>query len=240
MFKINHWGGVMGTYMIGLGLCVEAILFFTLGFFPPAQEPAWEKVYPELDPDFEGNLPARKLAVVNGGAAALDKMLADADVNPESINRLGEGLKKFTEKVDRINTISDVSLATDEFSNKLKFAASKFDLLGITFEKASAGMAAVVDNHSGMDAYYQQVSKLTFNLAQLNTLYEDELRGADANLRRVNNFYSGLSDVLSNLNESTNDSRVFKDEVGKLAKNISALNAFYANMLAAMNQPRMG
>jgi gliding motility-associated protein GldL len=241
MFKINHWGDLVGTYMIGLGLTVEAILFFTLGFFPPTQEPAWEKVYPELADDYDdGQRPAKKGAEkFTGNLAAFDQLMARADFGPESFINLGEGLKKFADKVARINTIADVSLATDEFSDKIRAASSKFDLLGVAFEKASVGLAAMANSRNDSDAYHHQVSKLTFNLSQLNALYEVELQGADSNLRQVNHFYAGLSDTLRNMNESVEDSRLFKDEVNKLAKNISQLNVFYANMLSAMNQPRM-
>jgi gliding motility-associated protein GldL len=242
MFKINHWGGQLGTYMIGLGLMVEALLFFTLGFFPPAEDPEWERVYPELAVDYKGELPTRGVIKNNsatGAVNALDKLLTDAEVSPESINSLGEGLKKFTEKMDRINNIADVSLATDEFSEKLKHAASKLDLLGVTFERASSGLAAVANTREDANAYHQQVAKLTTNLSLLNSLYEVELSGADSNLRKINHFYQGLSTTLQHLNESADDSRLFKDEVNKLAKNIASLNVFYANMLSAMNQPRM-
>jgi hypothetical protein len=34
------------------------------------------------------------------------------------------------------------------------------------------------------------------------------------------------------------DSKQFKEEVAKLSKNLSSLNAVYGNMLSAMNQPR--
>jgi len=240
MFKINHWGGLAGTYMIGLGLTVEAILFFTLGFFPPAEEPAWEKVYPELGEDFNG-VPA----IANNGKldsqnlARFDQLLAQADLGPESFINLGEGLKKFADKVQRINNIADVSMATDEFSGKLKAASSKFDMLGAAFEKASAGLSAMANSRLDTDAYHQQVTRLTFNISQLNALYETELQGADQGLRQVNHFYAGLSNTLRNMNDSIDDTRLFKDEVNKLAKNISQLNVFYANMLSAMNQPRM-
>jgi hypothetical protein len=43
---------------------------------------------------------------------------------------------------------------------------------------------------------------------------------------------------MNNFNESLEDSKQFKDEVGRLAKNLSSLNAIYGNMLSAMNQPR--
>jgi hypothetical protein len=42
---------------------------------------------------------------------------------------------------------------------------------------------------------------------------------------------------MQNFNESMEDSKQFKEEVSKLAKNLSSLNAIYGNMLSAMNQP---
>ncbi len=37
---------------------------------------------------------------------------------------------------------------------------------------------------------------------------------------------------------SEEDSKAFKDEVGRLAKNLASLNNIYGNMLSAMNQPK--
>jgi gliding motility-associated protein GldL len=110
--------------------------------------------------------------------------------------------------------------------------------MGAAFERASAGLAAMADTRADSNSYHQQVAKLTNNLSQLNAIYEVELKGADNHLRQVNHFYAGLGDTLRNMNESVDDSRLFKEEVNKMAKNISQLNVFYANMLSAMNQPR--
>jgi hypothetical protein len=43
---------------------------------------------------------------------------------------------------------------------------------------------------------------------------------------------------MQNFNESMEDSKQFKEEVGRLAKNLASLNSVYGNMLSAMNQPR--
>jgi hypothetical protein len=40
---------------------------------------------------------------------------------------------------------------------------------------------------------------------------------------------------MSNLNSTLEDTRKYKDEVAKLAKNLGALNTVYGNMLSAMN-----
>jgi gliding motility-associated protein GldL len=70
-------------------------------------------------------------------------------------------------------------------------------------------------------------------------MYEKELRDSASHLQSMNSFYENLKFTMNNFNESLDDSKAFKDEVNKLAKNLNALNAVYGNMLSAMNQPRV-
>src|SRR5690606_32343074 len=98
LFKILHIGGSLANLMIGVGLGVEAILFFLMGFNPPPKEHEWEKVYPELADDYEGDpvVPARRnVETPPSATAALDKMFADAQINQSSIQSLGNGLRAF-------------------------------------------------------------------------------------------------------------------------------------------------
>lgn len=243
LFKILHIGGTLANYMIGLGLTVEAILFFLMGFNPPPQEPDWAKVYPELDDSHQGERPHRSAQVTAAAGpsatAALDKMFNDAHIQPDAIERLGRGLRDFGDKVNAINNISDVSLATDEFTQKLRAATSKFDNLSQAFEKASANLVAMSNTNTDMTSYQDQVQQLTGNLKQLNSMYERELRESASHLQSMNSFYENLSYTMKNFNESLDDSKAFKEEVSKLSKNLNALNAVYGNMLTAMNQPRV-
>jgi len=243
LFKILHIGGAMANYMIGAGLGVEAILFFLMGLNPPAKEPSWERVYPELADDYAGELPKSSTRVVQTAnpstTAALDKMFADAEVGPETIASLGRGLRSFHDKVSAINQIADASLAANEFTDKLRYASSKFDHLSAAFEKASANLVAMSSADSDTRGYHDQVAQLTKNLTSLNTMYERELRDSHAHLQSMNEFYAHLSATMQNFNESLDDSKQFKEEVNKLAKNLAALNAVYGNMLSAMNQPRI-
>lgn len=245
LFKILHIGGTTANYMIGIGLAVEAFLFFLMGFNPPPKEPDWSRVYPELDDSYQGELPNRSMQVVKdvqsgpSATAALDKMFADAHIEASSIERLGQGLRDFGEKVSAINKLSDVSVATDEFTQKLRIATSKFDTLSAEFEKASANLVALSRSNADVPNYHEQVHQLTGNLQRLNTMYERELQDSAAHLQSMNRFYENLSSTMQNFNESLDDSRAFKEEVGKLAKNLNALNAVYGNMLSAMNQPRV-
>ncbi|WP_316830805.1 gliding motility protein GldL [Pedobacter aquatilis] len=243
LFKILHIGGIFGNIAIGVGLGVEAFLFFLTGFFPPEPEPAWERVYPELRTDFAGELPtasARPVAAVaSPNTAALDKMLSDAKVGPELIESLGNGLRTFGDKVASISNVADASLATNEFTGKVKTASAGFDNLSASFEKATANLKAMGDSNVDSQAYHDQVTNLAKNLSALNAVYELELQDSSAHLKSMNKFYSNLSLTMQNFNESMEDSKQFKEEVNKLAKNLSSLNAIYGNMLSAMNSPRV-
>lgn len=242
--KILHIGGIWGSYAIGIGLGIEALLFFLTGFFPPEPEPAWERVYPELREDFKGELPtasARPVAAVatSSNTAALDKMLSDAKVGPELIESLGAGLRTFGDKVATISNVADASTATNEFTSKVKNASAGIDSLSSSFEKATANLKAMGDSNVDSQAYHDQVNNLAKNLSALNAVYELELQDSSAHLKSMNKFYSNLSLTMQNFNESMEDSKQFKEEVNKLAKNLSSLNAIYGNMLSAMNSPRV-
>jgi len=52
----------------------------------------------------------------------------------------------------------------------------------------------------------------------------------------MNKFYQNLGATMQGFTESVDDSKKFKEEVGRLAKNIASLNSVYGNMLSAMNQ----
>jgi gliding motility-associated protein GldL len=242
--KILHLGGQYANWFIGIGLGIEAILFFLTGFFPPEPELPWERVYPELSDGFSGELPkatVRQVAPTSNfsSSAALDKMLQDAKVGPELIESLGNGLRTFGDKVANISTVSDAALATNEFTGKVKTASAGFDNLSSAFGKATAQLQEMGESNVDSKAYHDQVNNLAKNLSALNAVYELELQDSSAHLKSMNKFYQNLSLTMNNFNESMEDSKQFKDEVGKLAKNLSSLNAIYGNMLTAMNQPRV-
>jgi gliding motility-associated protein GldL len=240
LFKIQHWQGA--TWFITIGLGTEAVLFFLLGFQYDAVEVDWTRVYPELRDDFQGELPKSSVKIDNSkfsNTAALDKMMADAKIGPELISSLGEGLKTFGDKVTSISKVADTGAVTQEFTNKLKAASTSYDNLNVAFSKASASISEMASSNVDTKAYHDQVSNLAKNLSALNAVYELELQDSSTHLKSMNKFYQNLSATMQNFNESMDDSKHFKEEVGRLAKNLASLNAVYGNMLSAMNQPRV-
>ena len=47
--------------------------------------------------------------------------------------------------------------------------------------------------------------------------------------------YEGIESLWRNLQDSVQDTNKYKEEIGKLATNLGALNTVYGNMLSAMN-----
>lgn len=242
LFKIQHWP--YGGIFISFGLGTEAILFFLLGFQRDDKDLDWRRAYPELDEDFDGELPkgiAKKALPVGdsfSNTAALDVMLAEAKIGPELIGSLATGLRTFGDKVNSISRVTDAGDATIAFTNKVKAATASYDTLSNAFDKASANLAEMANSNIDSKAYHEQVNAMAKNLSALNAVYELELQDSSTHLKSMNKFYQNVSATMQNFNESINDSKQFKEEVGRLAKNISSLNAVYGNMLSAMNQPR--
>jgi gliding motility-associated protein GldL len=239
LFKIQHWQYASTFITIGLG--AEAVLFLLIGIFQREEvDIDWTRAYPELAEDFKGEASQRAVGGVSGvsSTAALDKMLTDAKIGPELISSLGDGLRTFGDKVASISNVADAGLATNEFTTSVKAATASYQGLSNAFEKASANLTEMANSNVDSKAYHDQVNNLAKNLSALNAVYELELQDSSAHLKSMNKFYSNLSLTMQNFNESMEDSKQFKEEVGRLAKNLASLNAVYGNMLSAMNQPR--
>lgn len=241
LFKIQHWK--YASEFITLGLSTEAVLFFILGLQRDDKDVDWVRVYPELNEDYQGELPKSSFSGAIGSGsnstAALDKMLDDAKIGPELVRSLGDGLRTFGDKVAAISRVTDAGEATIAFTSKIKAATASYENLSVSFDKASANLSELADSNVDAKAYHEQINKLAKNLGSLNAVYELELQDSSAHLKSMNKFYQNLSLTMNNFNESLDDSKKFKDEVGRLAKNLGALNAIYGNMLTAMNQPRV-
>jgi len=242
LFKIQHWQ--FATVFITLGLGTEAILFFLIGFQRENVEIDWRRAYPELDEDYDGELPGKNKKITAGGdsfsnTAALDQMLAEAKIGPELIGSLATGLRTFGDKVQGISRVTDAADATVLFTNKVKEATTNYDKLNSSFIKASGNLEEIASTSIDSKAYHEQVSKMAKNLSALNAVYELELQDSSNHLKSMNKFYQDMTVTLQNFNESSTDAKQFRDEISRLAKNLSTLNSIYGNMLSAMNQPRV-
>ncbi len=235
MFKINHWKGA--TAMLVVGLSTEAVIFFFSAFEPPHEEVDWSLVYPELA-GMHGEEGEEKLIEEDKGSITeqLDTMLEDAKIGPELIASLGDGLRTLGDQASKLNNITDASVATNEYVSSVKSAAKNVNSLSDSYSKASEsllGLSVASEDSSNLG---EQIIKVSKNLSALNASYELQLQGSNEHLKSTAKFYDGLADLMKNLNDSVDDTKKYKEQIGQLSSNLESLNTIYGNMLTAMRK----
>lgn len=233
LFKIQHYPGA-GFFLV-LGLGTEAIIFFFSGFEPPHEEVDWSLVYPELAGMHEPGYEKGKKKKIDPVAQVLDKMLTDAKIGPELIQSLGTGLTRLGENTAKLADLTDASAATNEYAQSAKGASKSLNTLTQSYDKAAQAMNEATSSTEDLKVYNEQIKGAGRNLAALNANYELQLQDSTNNMKQTARFYEGINQMMENLNASLEDTRKYKDEVSKLAKNLSSLNTVYGNMLSAMN-----
>lgn len=257
LFKIQHWPGASAMLIVGLG--TEAVIFAFSAFEPLHEDLDWTLVYPELAgmADEEGK---HKELDEKGDETSLtqqlDKMLEEAKIGPELLESLGAGMRGLSESVSKIGDIADASVASKEFSDNISKATGNVDRLSQAYERANESVSSSVEQLAGAytrasrtlesfataneesENYNEQLGKISKNLSALNAAYELQLQGSNEHLKATNTLYEGIQTVLTNLNESVDDTRRYRSEISSLATNLEALNTVYGNMLTAMNVRR--
>ncbi len=258
LFKIMHWPFAGPMLVIGLG--TEAVIFFFSAFEPLHEEVDWTLVYPELAGinDEEGGRGRELAAVKEDGSITgqLDKMLEEAKIGPELLESLGQGFQRLSESTQKLGDIADASVASKEFSDNMSKASGTVSALSQAYERANESVSGSVEQLAGAYGraaktlesfalaneesanYNDQLGKISKNLSALNAAYELQLQGSNEHLKATNTLYEGIGRVLSNLNESLDDTQKYRNEINNLATNLEQLNTVYGNMLTAMNVRR--
>lgn len=239
MFKIQHWP--FAGPMLVAGLSIEAVIFFFSAFEPIHEETDWSLVYPELrgmHDDEEGAHGHSHKAVKSSKdpiAQELDKMLEEAKIGPELLESLGAGMRHLSDQAGKMSNIADASVATQSFVKEVEGATQNMTELSKSYVKATASLADLSNTNIDGQAYGEQLQQVSKNLSALNAVYELQLQGSSEHLKSSNKMYEGIEMLWRNLQDSVQDTNKYKEEIGKLATNLGALNTVYGNMLSAMN-----
>lgn len=267
LFKIQHWP--LAGPMLTLGLLTESVIFFFSAFEPLHEEIDWSLVYPELAgiPDDEtGELPSHgsgNQGAVSGGfgggyggaagggsgsvaLAKFDEMLEKAEITPELFQKLGVGMKKFSENTANLNSMGEISAAATKYMGTINMANESLGKLSDSYQatakvinETGSTYRNMADSFSvievGGKSYEQQLESLNKNLSALNAVYELQRKSADDHIKESETLYKGVQNMVKDLSESAIDAKKYRDQISKLSDNLSALNNVYGNMLSAMN-----
>lgn len=242
--KIQHWSWAGPA--LTAGMLTEAFIFAILGVLPPHKDYYWERYYPNLDqnPHVEAYRKGVKSVATpiagiqqntsSNATGNLDKMLEDAEINPANLRRLSENFQRFGQTVEQVRDITNVAASTEAYSTAARETAETLNQLKGTFSGATQTMSAFNNAAEDTAAFHQQVSVLSRNLGSLNQIYEVELQDANNHLKAMNKFYSNLVSASDAMANSAADAQAAKEQMAKLATNLTSLNNIYGNMLGAM------
>ncbi len=235
LFKIRHLPGA--DLMLTVGLLTEAAIFALSAFQPVSKEPDWGLVYPELSEGYDpstGNNSFAEQSNSKGLTKKLDDMLKDANVTPEAIANLGQGLNRLSATTSQLTQLGDATNATDEYTKKVRTAANSLERINEAYSNTVEAVTAMSGATADAKEYHMQVQNVTKNLGALNAVYEMELQDANTHLKSMNQFYGTLSQAMTNMANAGKDTEQFQKQVAELTGNLTSLNRVYGNMLNAM------
>ena len=91
---------------------------------------------------------------------------------------------------------------------------------------------AVENNLGGMLNELQVMSK---SMGSLKALQEVDFSETSEQLKSMHNFYTRMTEAMSTLNDTVEDTKLYKEQLTSLNKNLGSLNGVYRNVLSAFN-----
>jgi gliding motility-associated protein GldL len=248
LFKIMHWPFCNEMLIIGLG--TEAVLFTLSSFQLTHAEPEWSVYYPYLVPvedratvaqENDGtprNLLTHPVADKGGSSDGASEKIAElmekAKIDQALLDRLGNAMRDLSHNAEQLKDVSSAASATNSYVSSLEEASKKMSSLSESYQRASVSIAGITSNTEAGESFGEQMQKVSKNLSALNNVYELQLQGSSAHLEATQGFQKQVSEMMSNLAASTEDTKLYRENMAVLAQNLTDLNNVYGNMLKAM------
>ncbi|MCR4816532.1 MAG: gliding motility protein GldL [Bacteroidales bacterium] len=261
LFKINHWPGAVPMLILGMG--TESLIFFLSAFEPLHIEWDWSLVYPELAGMKGDDVNIGEELTSESVTEELDKMLADAKIGPDLVQRLGQGMENLANSANSLNNMTTAVAATDKFVTNMDVAAEAVndlsaaykrttDSINHDFELSSSyseslkGATAAVNSLSsiyqetaqtlrtGDTSYVDELKKMASSLSSINAMYEIQMQNSTSQLEATKEVQEKMQSMVANFAESAEGVLKYKEQVDALTRKVAELNNVYGNMLAAM------
>ncbi len=172
-----------------------------------------------------------KLADVSSATAATNNYVANFEKASEKVNEFadsyGQSATKLNQSAERLS---------ETYGSSADVVGKSGQELADAYNKLTKSMNDEFEKTAGnTNTYGEQLESMTKNLTALNAAYELQLKGTNDHLEKTKDLYGGLNDVMSDLHDTVEDTKRFREEVSKLGNNLAAMNTVYGNMLSAMN-----
>jgi gliding motility-associated protein GldL len=173
-------------------------------------------------------------------ADAMDKDVSVSEEYLQNMKLATEGAGKlgtaYTQAADILKT--DMR-TTEDFAGTVKAATESAQSLAESYSKSAEMLSKSVEalDFSAVDgdSYNLQLRRISENLAALNAVYEIQLNGSQKAVDAAEKLQLTLVEYLAKINQSSETTAQFSEQLSALSNRMSALNKVYGNMLTAMN-----
>ncbi|HKK63070.1 MAG TPA: gliding motility protein GldL [Bacteroidales bacterium] len=231
LFKLEHLPGA--SVFLGVGLSIEAIIFFVSAFEPMMELPDWKVVYPQLRTGEESDRDLKRFEQqdelypqahggnAGGGGSGI------ANINSEELNNLNESFHNLSETAKGLKNIADSNVATDKFVKNLNDASESIGSVVNANNEVSSAMRESVDNISNSyTKAAQNVDKTIGDLSNIYTSTAENLRKSTENAS--NSMTSSVSDMTESINSTAKSMQDSSKEFNEnLKKTTGELNQSY-------------
>ncbi len=177
------------------------------------------------------NTTTEKLKDVSDATAATNNYVANFEKASEKVNSFAEAYGASAEKLN----VQAEKLAS-AYEKSAMSVGNSGDELSATYTKLIASMNKELETSAGSGkSYNEQLNIMNKNLMALNSVYEMQLEGTNKQFEAAKKLSTGLDEIMANMKQSAEDTKRYRDEIGRLSSNLAAMNTIYGNMLAAMN-----
>lgn len=206
-FKLTHIPGA--DFMLGLGLGVEALIFFLSSFEPQHLDYQWDNVFVELDEEWDGETRTKFGTTGNGGGS----------VNTPEMNE----------------AMMQAMAATHDYTNAMEQATRNINNFANNYVKASEELSNSLGklDFSALDT--NTLKKVATSMQSLNSIYELQLQSMEQTSNASSKLAATMTSYMDNLNASANNTNELNKQLNQLSSRLSALNGVYGGMLSAMN-----
>ena len=244
LFKINHYPGADLMLIVGLG--TEAFIFFFSAWEPPHVEPDWSLVYPELAGMYHG-VKGGELNERKSPTQRLDEMLEKAQIDNETIGRLGDGLEKMSENVVKLTDLSDAAVATNNFTSNLQSASESAKEFGeVVSSDLSAtsnygeSLTSVADGAKSLSNAYLEAADILKGELSSTEEFSSTVKEATSSANSLAESYAKASEILSKsvsaLDFTAVEGDAYNEQLRRISENLAALNTIYEIQLHGTNK----
>ena len=230
LFKIQHYP--MAGLMLNIGMGTEVIIFFLSAFEPPHEMPDWSIVYPEL----VGLEPKEDRRRGGGGSGGSDlaALIESGALEPEVVEKLGEGIRKLTATTGQLSDLSDASLATESYLQSMKMASESVNKLSNSQSKSIREIDNLSQSYS---TAAQQVAEGGKQLAEHMTAAGNTIvRDIEESGKELVSSYRNFSQTINeNAGQVTGNAENYNQQLAEANKQLTAINSVYEMQLKSFS-----